>query len=313
MDTVVDYVGQVSPVQNAGPVQRASLIQKVGSSMLVFLPLVGVALCAVAWWDHGITWLDVGLAIAMYVVTGFGVTVGFHRMLTHNSFRPRRSLKIALAVAGSMAIEGSAVTWVAHHRKHHAYADRAGDPHSPWDYGSGFRSQLKGLAHAHIGWLYSFNPPSPERWAPDLESDRDISIVSRTDSVWFALSLAIPFGIGYLVTGNLYGAWAAFLWAGVVRVVVLHHVTWGVNSMGHMFGSRPFRTRDRSTNIALLSVLSLGDSWHNAHHAFPTLARHGVDKGQIDASARLIRIFERIGWATEVRWPSLERLAARRI
>jgi stearoyl-CoA desaturase (delta-9 desaturase) len=294
-------------------VAHATPVQKVSASMLVFLPLVGVVLCAAAFWNHGISWLDLILAVAMYGLTGFGVTVGFHRMLAHASFRPKRALKIALAVAGSMAIEGSALIWVAHHRKHHVYADREEDPHSPWAYGNGFAAQLKGLAHAHVGWLFRVNLPEPERWAQDLESDRDIRLVSRTDTVWFAMSLAIPFGIGFVVTGSLYGAWAAFLWAGVVRVAVLHHVTWGVNSIGHMFGSRPFRTRDQSTNVALLSVLSLGDSWHNGHHAFPMLARHGVDKGQIDASAALIRIFERIGWATDVRWPSLQRLGSRRL
>ena len=172
----------------------------------MFLPLVGVALCAAAFWNHGISWLDLILAVSMYAVTGFGVTVGFHRMLAHNSFRPNRPLKIALAVAGSMAIEGSALIWVAHHRKHHVYADREADPHSPWAYGSGFAAQLKGLAHAHVGWLFMSNPPEPERWAADLQSDADIRIVSRTDAVWFALSLAIPFVIGYVVTGSFYGA-----------------------------------------------------------------------------------------------------------
>ena len=297
----------------AHDVEQVSRVQQVCASILVFAPLIGVALSVVAFWDHGISWLDLGLAVAMYAVTGFGVTVGFHRMLAHHSFRPNRALKIALAVAGSMAIEGSALIWVAHHRKHHAYADREADPHSPWVYGRGVAAQLKGLAHAHIGWLFMYNPPEPERWVPDLQSDRDIRIVSRTDAVWFALSMAIPFGIGLAVTGSLYGAWMAFLWAGVVRVVVLHHVTWGINSLGHMFGSRPFRTRDRSTNVALLCVLSLGDSWHNGHHAFPTLARHGVDRGQVDLSAGLIRILERIGWATDVRWPAAQPLAARRV
>lgn len=292
---------------------QVSRIQRVSAAILVFAPLVGVGLSAVAFWDHGISWLDLVLAVAMYAVTGFGVTAGFHRMLTHGSFRPNRPLKIALAIAGSMAVEGSATVWVAHHRKHHAYADRDDDPHSPWIYGGGFGGQLKGLAHAHIGWFFRSNPPEPERWVPDLQADRDIAIVSRTDLVWFALSMAIPFGVGFAVTGSLYGAWLAFLWAGVVRVAVLHHVTWGVNSVGHMFGSRPFRTRDRSANVALLCVLSLGDSWHNGHHAFPTLARHGVDRGQIDLTAGLIRVFERIGWATDVRWPSPPRLAARRV
>lgn len=288
-------------------------VQQLSALGLVLAPLVAVGYGGVVFWHHGIGWLDLILAVVLYLITGFGLTVGFHRMLTHGSFRPTRALKVVLAVAGSMGVEGSVFTWVAQHRRHHAYADRPGDPHSPWRYGTGLMPQLKGLGYAHVGWFFAANPSEPERWIPDLLADPDLAFISRTAALWSVLSLAIPFAVGWVATGTLAGASLALLWAGVVRMAVLHHVTWGVNSIAHMFGGHPFRTRDRSVNVPLLAIVSLGEGWHNGHHAYPTLARHGVDPGQIDSSAALIRVFERLGWATEVHWPTPSRLEARRI
>jgi len=290
-----------------------SPVQKLSACALIVLPLVGVVYVGYHLWGHGIGWLDLGLALGMYFFTGYGLAVGFHRMFTHTSFVPARPLKIALAIAGSMAIEGSLFTWVAQHRRHHAYADRTGDPHSPWRYGTGFWPQLKGLWHAHAGWFFVANPSEPERWIPELLEDSDLSFISRTAAVWAALSLLLPFGLGLVITRSLTGGLLALLWAGAVRVAVLHHVTWGVNSIAHMFGDRPFRTRDRSANVAVLSVLSFGDSWHNAHHAYPSLARHGVDRWQFDSAAAVIRTFERFGWASDVKWPEAVRLEVRRL
>ncbi|MGI8491340.1 MAG: acyl-CoA desaturase [Acidimicrobiales bacterium] len=292
---------------------KISRWQGPSAALLVFGPLVGLVLAVVELWHHGVGWFDLGLGAALYAVTGHGLTVGFHRLLTHGSFHARRGLKVALAVAGSMGVEGSVFTWVAQHRRHHAYADREGDPHSPWACGAGFWPQCKGLWHAHAGWFFRPNPSEPERWIPDLLADRDLRLVSNTAAIWAAASLALPFVIGWAVTGTPHGAWLALLWAGVVRMALLHHVTWSVNSVTHMFGRRPFRTRDSSSNVGALAVLSMGESWHNAHHAYPTLARHGVDPGQIDSSAALIRVFERLGWATEVRWATKSRTAARRL
>ena len=296
-----------------GEVAAVGRVQQVSALVLVVVPLLTVGVCVVVFWEHGIGWLDLLLGIGLYLITGHGLTIGFHRMLTHDSFRPRRGLKIALAIAGTMGVEGSAFTWVAHHRRHHAYADRPGDPHSPWGYGEGVREQLRGLGHAHIGWFFVSNPSEPERWIPDLLADGDLAWVSRTAALWSLLSLLLPFGVGWACTQTLTGAFLAVLWAGVVRMALLHHVTWGVNSLSHMFGSRPFRTRDRSTNTWPLAILSLGDAWHNNHHAYPVLARHGVDRGQLDSSAALIRLFERLGWASDVRWPTEVKLASRRI
>jgi stearoyl-CoA desaturase (delta-9 desaturase) len=291
---------------------RASRVQQVSATILVVGPLVALGVAVVSLWGHGISLLDVVIAVGMYVVTCLGVTVGFHRLLAHRSFKASRPLRIVLAVAGTMAVQGSALTWVAQHRKHHAHTEQEGDPHSPFRYGTGFWPQLKGLVYAHVGWFFDSHPSAPERWAPDLLADRDMYVVSKTSHVWSAASLVIPFLIGWAATASLSGAFLAFLWGGVVRMLVLHHATWSTNSLCHMFGRRPFDTADRSSNFAPLALLSLGESWHNAHHAFPSSARHGVDRGQLDVTARVIRILEWLGWATHVRWPRPERLAARR-
>jgi stearoyl-CoA desaturase (Delta-9 desaturase) len=292
--------------------EPAGTLQRLSAMVLLGLPLAGLVWAAALVWDDGVSRTALAIAAGMYLLTGHGLSVGFHRMLTHRSFRPNRALKIALAVAGSMAVEGSAFTWVAQHRRHHAYADTPEDPHSPWCYGTGFRPQLRGLWHAHVGWFFEANPSHPERWIPDLLGDPDLQIISRTATLWVLLSLALPAFLGWLLTGTLTGALATLLWAGAVRIFLLHHVTWAVNSVGHMFGNRPFRTRDSSTNFAPLALLSFGDSWHNAHHAYPRLARHGVDRGQIDSSAQLIRAFEGLHWASDVNWPSPTNTAPRR-
>ena len=292
---------------------RASWRQYLPAALLISAPAAGVFYAVVRLWNHGVSWFDLTIAGVMYIVTGFGITLGFHRLLTHNSFRAKRWLKILLVVAGTMALEGSPIGWVSLHRKHHVFSDKPEDPHSPWIYGSGFTRMVKGFWYAHAGWLLRWRVEDPERWSPDLIADRDVNIVSALTPVWFLLTLAFPFGIGYAVTGTLWGAALAELWAGLVRVFVLHHVTWSINSICHIFGKQPFSSRDRSTNFAPLAILSLGESWHNAHHAFPALARHGVERGQIDPSAGAIRLFERLGWASEVKWPKPELLALRRM
>jgi stearoyl-CoA desaturase (delta-9 desaturase) len=171
---------------------------------------------------------------------------------------------------------------------------------------------LRGLWHAHVGWFSEANPSHPERWIRDLLADRDLQVISRTAPLWVLLSLAVPTFLRWLLTGTLTGALVTVLWAGGVRIFLLHHVTWAVTSVGHMFGDRPFRTRDRNTTFAPLALLSFEDSWHNTHHACPGLARHGIDRGQVDSSARLIRVFERLHWLSDVNWPSPANTARRR-
>jgi stearoyl-CoA desaturase (Delta-9 desaturase) len=254
------------------PVVHAS--QKLVTVAIVAGPAVALAVIIPVLWGHAVHLSDLVIGLVFYVVTGFGITVGFHRLFTHRAFGPHRVLKIALAIMGSMAVEGSLTSWVATHRRHHMFSDHPGDPHSPHRYG------------------------------PDMLRDRDIQRIDRLFPLWAAASLAIPLGIGYVLSGTLAGALTALLWAGLVRMALLHHVTWGVNSLCHTFGRRPEVTKDQSSNLWVLAVVSLGDSWHNIHHAHPSWARHGARRGMVDPSAWLIRRFEQLGWASGVRWPT---------
>lgn len=299
------------PEADAAASGRAgTIVGRVITALLVVGPGVALGVAIPLLWGDVVHLRDVILGVVLYAVTGHGVTVGFHRLFTHRSFTPNRPLKIILAAAGSMALEGSLISWVANHRRHHMFSDQPGDPHSPHLHGDGVFAQLRGFAHAHVGWLFTSSPTSTQRFAPDLLNDRDIVIVNRLFPLFAVASLAVPFTIGWGLAGTLSGAFTAFLWAGLVRMALLHHVTWSVNSVCHVFGRRPFASNDRSTNFAPLAVLGMGENWHNFHHASPASARHGVLPHQLDSSARLIRLFERAGWATKVRWPSAARIAA---
>ena len=280
----------------------------------VFVPLLALAAAVPFAWGWGLTWLDVAIGAVFYLIGGLGITVGYHRLFTHGSYRAARPLKIALAIAGSMAIEGGVIKWVADHRRHHKYSDHEGDPHSPWRFGDDWRSVAKGMFYAHMGWLFlDEQKTSPKRFAPDLLKDKDLVRIDRYFWVFVLISLLTPPLIGGLVTMSWWGACTAFFWGSLVRIALLHHVTWSVNSICHTIGEENFTVRDRSRNVWWLAIPSFGESWHNLHHAEPTCARHGVLKGQIDISARVIWIFEKLGWATKVRWPDPERLAAKRV
>ena len=278
---------------------------------MIVVPFLGILLAMSGIVGDRISWFDVGLLVAGYFVTVLGVTAGYHRLFTHRSYVARRPLKIALAVLGSCALQGSLVDWVTTHRRHHQYSDRPGDPHSP--VAPTPRSRWGGLLHAHVGWLFRVPLPVRRRDSADLLMDRDLRVVSTLFPLFSVLTLAVPFFAGWAVAGTLSGALTALLWGGLVRLFLAHHVTWSINSVCHTFGRRPFRTTDRSRNVALLAVASLGESWHNAHHAFPSLARHGVDPHQVDLTAASIRIWERLGWVHDVHWPEPSQLARRRI
>jgi stearoyl-CoA desaturase (delta-9 desaturase) len=274
------------------------------AALLAAVPLV---------WGWGLTWIDLALAAAFYVFATLGVTVGYHRYFTHGAFKASRPLRVALAIAGSMAVQGSVIFWVASHRRHHAFADRDGDPHSPWLFGTSPAALLRGFWHAHMGWMFGREVTNADRFAPDLLADPDVRWVNRYFWLWITASLTLPALLGGLLSWSWWGVVTAFFWAGLVRIAFLHHVTWSVNSVCHLIGDRPFTSRDRAANFWPLALLSMGESWHNSHHADPTCARHGVLRGQVDVSARVIWAFERLGWATEVRWPRAERLAAKRV
>ncbi|ABW13575.1 Stearoyl-CoA 9-desaturase [Parafrankia sp. EAN1pec] len=275
-------------------------------------PLLAVALAVPFAWGWGLSWHDVVIGAVMYVIGGLGITVGYHRHFTHGAFKARRGLRIALALAGSMAIEMSVIDWVAAHRRHHRFSDRDGDPHSPWRFGPGTRSLARGLLHAHVGWLFAPRRTNAQRYCPDLLADRDIRRISDRFGWLVAVSMLLPPLVGGLWAGSWTGALTAFFWASLVRVFLLHHVTFSINSICHVLGATPFATRDHSGNVWWLAVPSFGEAWHNLHHADPTSARHGVLRGQIDLSAGLIAVFERLGWAHDVRWPDSERIAAKR-
>ena len=283
------------------------------TGLVTLVPFLAIGLAAWQVWGEALNWSDVILFLALYLLTGLGITVGFHRHLTHRSFKTSRWLHALLAILGSAAIEGPVISWVADHRKHHAFSDQHGDPHSPHvDHGGGLRGELRGLFHAHLGWLFIHTQRgNKERFAPDLIKDPVIGWVDRTFIYWAILGLLIPFGLGYLIGGTLAAGLAGLLWGGLVRVFVLHHFTYSINSLCHVFGNRDFETADQSRNLALIAIPTFGEAWHNNHHAFPTSAVHGLGRWQLDVSAIVIDSLERLGLIWDVVRVSPERMAAK--
>ena len=293
--------------------ERQSFKERFALGIFIVVPFAAVLTAVPVAWGGWLGWSDLVIAFVMYAVTCLGITVGYHRLFTHKSFKANRVVRIVLAVAGSLAVQGPVVRWVADHRKHHKFSDRDGDPHSPWKYGASVRGLARGLFHAHIGWLFDEEQTPQRTYAPDLMKDADIVRVSRLFWLAVVVSLTLPVVLGGLLTWSWQGALTAFFWASLVRISLLHHVTWSINSICHAIGDRPFRSRDRSTNVWWLAIPSAGESWHNLHHADPTCARHGVLPGQVDISARVIWLMEKAGWVTDVRWPVRERLDAKRV
>jgi stearoyl-CoA desaturase (delta-9 desaturase) len=290
-------------------------LDRAATGLITAVPPLLLALGCWQAWNHSLHWADVAIFVVMYVPVGLGVTVGFHRLFTHRSFRTARWMRGLLAILGTMAVEGPVISWVADHRKHHAYSDRFGDPHSPHvDHGGGWRGALRGLAHAHVGWLFDHSQRgSRERFAPDLLADPVIAFVDRTFILWSLVGLAIPFGLGVLMGGTVQAGLEGMLWGGAVRILVLHHVTYSINSLCHFFGRRRFTTDDHSRNLLWLAPLSLGEAWHNNHHAFPTSAFHGMGRAELDISGLVIAGLERIGLAWDVQRVTPARLAARAV
>ncbi|MEV6372855.1 acyl-CoA desaturase [Micromonospora musae] len=283
--------------------------------LFVVIPFGALVAAVPVAWGGWLSWTDVGIAAFWYVISGLGVTVGYHRYFTHGSFKARRGLRVALAVSGSLSVQGEIIQWVADHRRHHAFSDLEGDPHSPWRFGESVWGLTRGLFHAHLGWMFSRELSNRERFAPDLIADRDIKRVDQLFPLLVAISILGPALMGGLLTWSWQGALTALFWAGLVRIALLHHVTWAINSVCHVYGERPFAMRqgDRAANFWPLAILSFGESWHNLHHADPTCARHGVLRGQVDISARVIWFLEKSGAAYDVRWPKPERLAAKMV
>ncbi len=283
------------------------------SLLVATAPVVVGTLLLVNLFGEPFPWMAVLITLAFIVVVGHGVTIGFHRLFAHRSFVANRPLKITFAVLGSLSFQGSLIGWVADHRRHHRFSDRPGDPHSPvWTSHGRPTGGWRGMWHAHFGWCLTNPTTSRADYCADLLGDRDLVLIDRLFLPMCVLTVALPFALGYVLSGTLAGAVAAMLWAGVFRVGITHNFTWSINSVCHRFGRRPFATRDRSTNVAWLAPFTMGEAYHNNHHAFPRSARHGLLPGQVDTSAFLIRMFERLGWATHVQWPEPALVAVRR-
>jgi stearoyl-CoA desaturase (Delta-9 desaturase) len=299
----------------AGMPSAGSPVDRFANLAVTVVPLALIAVAIWQSWGGLLVWQDVVIFFATLIPFGFGITVGFHRLFTHRSFKTSRPMRLLWAVLGSMALEGPVIEWVAYHRRHHRFSDREGDPHSPHvGHGSGIVGALRGLFHAHVGWvLFSDEPAEEGRYAPDLIADPVVRFVDRTFVLWAAAGLALPFGLGVALTGSVFGGLMGLLWGGAVRIFFLHHITFSVNSLCHFFGRRGFSTEDHSRNLAWLAPFTFGEAWHNNHHAFPTSARHGLGRAELDPSAALIRLMELAGLAWDVVRIRPERLAAKAI
>jgi stearoyl-CoA desaturase (Delta-9 desaturase) len=278
----------------------------------VGLPFLGLPLSIWLLWGHGVSGADLAIMASLYTLTGLGIGVGYHRLLTHRAFETHRGLRYTWAILGSLALEGSVIPWVAHHRKHHVFSDETGDPHTPHGHGDGLRGTLRGLAHAHLGWvLFGDRQHDRERYIGDLKDDRGMNLISDWFPLFAVLTFLIPGALGLLVSGSWWGALSGFVWGGLVRVFFLHHVTFAINSICHFTGRRAFATGDHSRNVFWLALPSFGEAWHNNHHAFPTSARHGLRRREIDIAGLTIAAMERLGLAWNVVAVDRERLVAK--
>ncbi|HEX5556635.1 MAG TPA: acyl-CoA desaturase [Gaiellales bacterium] len=298
---------------DAPDIPVSSRNQNIGTVVITVLPFLGLLAAVTMSWNEAVGLTDLMLFLGLYVICGFGITIGYHRMLTHRAFEAIAPLKAALLVAGSLAIQGAAIDWAVDHRTHHAFSDKEGDPHSPHHgFSSSVWGRLQGLGHAHVGWLFDHNRIDQERYAKDLLQDRMVVTISRLFPLWILLSFAIPFALGGAITRTWTGAFTGLVWGGLVRLFFNHHVTWSVNSICHVFGRRPFTANDLSTNNWLLALPSLGEAWHHNHHVFPTSAFHGLGWRQVDLSGIVIAAWEKLGLVRNVRRPSAEQIGRKR-
>jgi stearoyl-CoA desaturase (delta-9 desaturase) len=290
------------------PITRTTRLINV---LAVTLPFVGFLATIAYFWGWGFDWVQLGIFLVMFCGTGIGVTVGFHRYFTHKSFETYRPIQFMLAVLGSMAVEGPVIKWVADHRRHHQHSDDDFDPHSPHVHGDTVLSTLRGFWHAHTGWLFQPHPKNFSRYVKDLLQDRMVRNVSQMFVFWVVMSLLIPTVLGGLLTLSWHGALLGFLWGGLARIFLVHHITWSINSVCHIWGAQPFRSHDHSRNNVIFGFLAFGEGWHNTHHAFPTSARHGLFWWQLDISYLFIRTLQFLGLAWQIRLPKPEQIEAK--
>lgn len=276
-------------------------IQRRAALLTVLVPTTGALVALLTLPLYGVGSVELGLLVALHLATMLGITVGYHRLLAHHAFRAGAPVRAALVVLGAMAAQGPPIHWVSNHRRHHQLSDTAGDMHSPHAPQAG----LRGFWHAHVGWMFTADPTNPARYSRDLLQDPVVRTVNKTYAVWVALGLLLPAVIGGCVgPGGLRGAALGFLWGGLVRIFTVHHATWSINSLTHLVGRRLYETSDRSTNVAWLAIPSAGESWHNAHHAFPSSARFGLEWWQVDLGWWLIGSLRLLGLVSEVHTPS---------
>ena len=287
--------------ETSKPLTKAA---RLGTLAAVVIPLTGFAAALASTWGWGFGWVELGVLAVMYVLTGLGITVGFHRLLTHRSFETNAVVRFVLTALGSMAVQGSALRWVAFHRRHHQHSDTHDDPHTPHGYGGGLWGVVRGFWHAHLGWAFRPDAVGLDRYVADLRRLASVRVASALFPLWVLLGLLIPAALGGVLTGTWAGAGLGLLWGGLARVFLVHHVTWSVNSVCHLWGSRPYPDKDHSRNNLLFGVLAMGEGWHNNHHAFPSSARHGFRWWQVDASYYAIRLLAAVGLAWKVKTPA---------
>jgi stearoyl-CoA desaturase (delta-9 desaturase) len=278
-----------------------SKLEKYANLGAVVVPFLAFAAAVALTWNDLVGPTDLAILAGLYLFSAFGITIGYHRLLTHRSFDAPRPVRYALAIMGQTAVQGPVVDWVADHRKHHAFTDEEGDPHSPHLHGGGFKGALHGLYHAHVGWLFETQGRADRhRYARDLMDDPIMKRISKAFLLNVVAGLALAFLLGLAITGRVSGGLTALLWGGAVRIFFLHHVTWSINSVCHFFGRRRFAVDDHSTNVFWLALPSLGESWHHNHHAFPRSARHGLRWWEIDVTGLVILAMKRLGLARDV-------------
>lgn len=292
--------------------EQIPLAVRLGTILVITVPFLGVIAAAFFLMGWGFHWTDLGLLLGMYFVTTLGITVGFHRLFVHRSFETYAWVKFLLAMCGSMAVQGSLFSWVGRHRRHHQFSDTPDDPHSPQHEGPGFLGLLRGFWHAHIGWFFDPDPPDLEHYIKDLRVSRGLRVADSLFPVWVGIGLLIPAILGGVITQRWVGVWTGLIWGGLVRIFLVHHVTWSVNSACHLWGLRPYRSGDESRNNIMFGILAMGEGWHNTHHAFPTSARHGLRWWQIDVSYLVIRTLALLGLAWNLKVPTLEAQAKER-
>ena len=323
--TDVHYAGSLDPTDDDEHMYDVAvpLKRRIATLVAVILPPVALAVAIGLLWGIAFDWVHLWLLIGGYLLTGIGITAGYHRLFTHKSFETVKPVKALLGVLGSMAVEGPILGWVATHRMHHQHSDKHADPHSPHVHTDihgneivheGFFGRIKGFMHAHIGWFFSPDPPQDvmDRYVPDLQSDKLTVFLSNHFFTWVLLSLAIPGVIAGLVTQSWIGGILGVLWGGGARIFLVHHITWSINSVCHLWGSRPFKSSDHSRNNPIFGILAFGEGWHNAHHAFPASARHGLRWWEFDSAWLFICALEKLGLASNVKLPSPERLESKR-